>query len=72
MSAKRRLYEGVDVPAALYGAEIWNMGAAERRRWNVMEMRYLRNICGVTRMDWVRNDEVRRGTGVLKEMAEQT
>ncbi len=66
MSAKRRLYEGVVVPIALYGAETWNMGAAERKRLNVMEMRCLRNMCGVTRMDWVRNEEVRRRTGGCK------
>ncbi len=39
----------------LYGAEIRNMGAAERKRLNVMEMRCLRNVCGVTHMDHVRN-----------------
>ncbi len=50
MSAKRRLYEGIVVPAALYGAETWNMGAAERRGWSVMEMRCLRSVCGVTGM----------------------
>ncbi len=48
MSAKRRLYEGVVVPTALYGAETWNVGAAERKRLNVMEMRCLKNMCGVT------------------------
>ncbi len=58
MNAKRRLYEGVVVPTVLYGAETWNMGAAERRRLNVMEMRCLRSMCRVTRMDRVRNDEV--------------
>ncbi len=60
MNAKRRLYEGVvvNLPTALYGTETWNMGAAERRRLNVMEKRCLRSICGVTRMDRVRNDEV--------------
>ncbi len=40
MNAKRRLYEGVVIPTALYGLE--------RRRLNVMEMRCLRSICGVT------------------------
>ncbi len=44
-SAKRRLYEGVVVPMALYGSETWNMGAAERKRLNVMEMRCLRTMC---------------------------
>ncbi len=62
---------GVVVPTALYGAETWNMGAAERKRLNVMEMRYLRSMCGVTLMDQVRNDEVQRRTGVVKELAER-
>ncbi len=48
INAKRRLYELVVILAVLYGAEIWNMGAAERRRLNVMEMRCLSNMCGVT------------------------
>ncbi len=38
VSAKRRQYEGVVVPSVLYGAETWNMGAAEKRLI-VMEMR---------------------------------
>ncbi len=69
MNAKRRLYEGVVVLDALYGAESWNMGAAERRL-NVIEMRCLRSMCGVTQMDRVRNDEVRRRSGVVRELAE--
>ncbi len=44
MNAKRRLYEGVLVSTALYGAETWNMLAAQRRRLNVMEMRCLRTV----------------------------
>ncbi len=52
---------------ALYGAETWNMGAAERKRLNVMEMRCLRNMCGVTRMERVRNEEVRRRTEGCKK-----
>ncbi len=71
MSAKRRLYKGIVVPTALYGAETWNMGAAERRRLNLIEMRCLINMCRATRMERVRNDEVRKRKGVVKELAEQ-
>ncbi len=46
MSAKRRLYEGVVVPGAPYGAKTWSMGALERRRLNVRERRCLRSMCG--------------------------
>ncbi len=41
MIARRMLYEGIVVLTALYGAETWYMGAAERRRLNVMELRCL-------------------------------
>ncbi len=36
MSAERMLHEGIVVLTALYRAETWNMGAAERRRLNIM------------------------------------
>ncbi len=50
LSSKKRLHEGVVVPTALYGTETWNMGAAEKRRLNVMETRCLRNMYGVRQM----------------------
>ena len=67
MQVKRRLYEGIAIPTALYGAETWSMGAAEKRL-NVAEMKCLRGMCGVTRMDRIRNEEVRRRTGVTREL----
>ena len=39
IKAKNCLYEGVIVPTALYGAEAWGMGSAERRKVNVLEMK---------------------------------
>ena len=35
IKAKKWLYEEVIVPMALYGAEAWGMGSAERRKVNV-------------------------------------
>ena len=35
IKAKKRLYEGVIVPTALYGAEAWGMRSAERKKVNV-------------------------------------
>ena len=51
----RRLYEGIAVPTALYGTETWSMGVAEKRL-NAMEMRCPRSMCGVTRMNPVKNE----------------
>ena len=63
-NAKRCLYERVIVPTVTYGAETWSMREAERKRLEVFEMRCLRSMVGVTRMDRVRNEEVRRRAGV--------
>ena len=74
IKAKKCLYEGVIVPTALYGAVAWGMRSAERRKVNVLEMKSLRSLVGVSRMDRVRNEEVRKRAGierVLASIAEQ-
>ena len=59
IKAKKCQYKGVIVPTALYEAEAWGMRSAERRKVNVLEMKCLRSLVGVSRMDRVRNQEVR-------------
>ena len=51
IKAKKCLYEGVIVLTALYGAEAWGMRSVERRKENVLEMKCLRNLVGVSRTD---------------------
>ena len=51
IKAKKCLYEGVIVPTALFGAYAWGVGSAERRKMNVLEMKFLRSFVGVSRMD---------------------
>ena len=64
IKSKKCLYEGVIVPMALYGAEAWGMRSAERS-----EMKCLRSLVGVSRMDRVKNEEVRRRAGIERELA---
>ena len=45
------------------------MGSAERRKVNVLEMKCLRSLVGVSRMGKVRTDEVLWRTGIKKEFA---
>ena len=63
------IYEGVIVPSALYGAEAWGIRSAERRKVNVLEMKCLRSLVGVSRMNRVRNEEVRTIAGLERELA---
>ena len=64
IKAKKCPYEGVIVQAALYGAETWGMRSAERKNANVLEMKCLRRLVGVSRIDRVRNEQVRRRAGI--------
>ena len=45
------------------------MRSAERRKVNVLEMKCLRSLVVVSRMDRVRNEEVRRRAGIERELA---
>ena len=69
IKAKKRIYEIVIVPMALYGPEVWGMRSAERRKVNVLEMKCLRSLVGVSPMDRVRNEEVRRRDVIERELA---
>ena len=66
---KKCLCEVVIVPTALYGAEAWGLRSAERKKVNALEMKCLRSLVGVSRMDRVRNDDVRRRAGIEMEFA---
>ena len=69
IKTKKCQYEGVIVPTAVFGAEAWGMRSAESRKVNVLEMKYFRSLVGVSRMDRVRNKEVRRRAGIERELA---
>ena len=50
--------------AMLYGAECWPTKRRHVQQISVVEMRMLRWICGDTRRDRVRNDDIRDRLGV--------
>ena len=70
IKANKCLYEGgIIVPTALYIAEERGMRSCDRRKVNVLEMKCLRSLVGVSRMDRVRNGEVRRRAGIEGKLA---
>ena len=60
---------GVIVPTELYGAEAWGMRSAERRKVNVLEMKCLRSLVGVSRIDRVGNEDVHVRAAIEREFA---
>jgi hypothetical protein len=57
------MYEGIVPPTFLYGSEVWAIGAQERRRMEVMEMKCMGAMCGVRIMNIVRYEDLRRRCG---------
>ena len=61
---KAKIYRSVVRPVALYGVECWPTTKDAERRLTTMETRMLRRTVGVTRLDRLRNKEIRSRFGV--------
>ncbi|KAF3658415.1 putative pre-mRNA-processing factor 6-like [Capsicum annuum] len=61
---KGKFYRVAVCPAMLYGAECWLVKNSHIQKMNVVEMRMLRWMCGLTRGDRVRNETIREKVGV--------
>ena len=48
----------------MYGAEIWALKKAQETKLEVAEMRMLQWMCGVTKLDKIRNERIRGTTKV--------
>ena len=69
--AKVTVYEAVVIPTLTYRCETWVLKEREKSRLQATEMRVLRKITGVSRLDHVRNETVRERLGlepVLKKV----
>ena len=59
--AKLAVHNAVVVPTLVYGCEAWVLKERDKMRLQTMEMKVLRRVQGVTRMNCMRNEEIRRG-----------
>jgi hypothetical protein len=64
LKLKGKFYRTAIRPDMLYGAECWPTKRRHVQQLSVAEMRMLRWICGNTRRDRVRNDDIRKRLGV--------
>jgi hypothetical protein len=62
-----KFYRAVIRPAMLYGAECWPTKRRHAQQLGVAEMRMLRWMCGHTRNDRVRNDDIRDKSWFIAE-----
>ncbi len=65
-----RCYRTVVRSALMYGAETWSLKKAQDNKLEVAEMRMLQWMCGVTKLDKIRN-EIIRGTPKVGEITKK-
>lgn len=58
------------VPTLLHGSETWTLQRRHRSKIQAMEMRYLRRV-GVSRIDRVPNEDIKRGIETVLELAKK-
>lgn len=61
-STKIRIYEAVVEPILTYGAECWQMTKNDRKVIDTVEMDFLRRACQVSKIEHIRNEDIRRRT----------
>lgn len=64
LKLKGKLYRVVVRPTMLYGTECWAATRKQEQRLMVAEMRMLRWMCGFTRLDRIKNVDIRTRVGV--------
>ena len=69
---KGKVYRTVVRPALMYGAETWALKKAQETKLEVEDMRMLRWMCGVTKLDKIRNERIRGTTKVGGNHKEST
>ena len=57
---KRALYERRVIPTVVYGPETWTLSVQEKRKYEVFEIMYLRNIYGIRRSERMINSLIKQ------------
>ena len=70
LKLKLRLYRALILPIATYASETWALTVSDEKKLLVFEMQCLRSILGVSRLNRIRNEEIRRITGSEKTIIE--
>ena len=70
LKLKLQLYRALILPIATYASETWALTVSDEKKLLVFEMQCLRSILGVSRLNRIRNEEIRRITGSEKTIIE--
>ena len=53
------MFECMCLPSVMYGCKTWMISARARKSLNDFQMKGLRVICKLRKIDWIRNERIR-------------
>ena len=65
-----RLYWALNLPITTYASETLALTAADEKKLLIFEIQCLRSVLGVSRLNRIRNIEIRRATGTEKTIVD--
>ena len=65
LQTKLTIYTTIVDPILTYGCEWWQLSYKEKKMIETVEMDFLRRACNISRMQQVRNEDIRRKTGYV-------
>lgn len=68
---KLKLHNVISKPTLLYGSETWVLRAADKRRIETAEMRFLRPLLGLSLRDQIKSEEIRKQLKIKRTMVEE-
>ena len=67
MKVTEKVYKTDVRPAMMYGAETWAVKKAQEKKLDVAEMRMLRWMSGVTKLDRIRNESIEKRRRIRRQ-----
>ena len=63
---KVRLYESLVLSTLLYSADLWPLSVTQMKKLEATHHKFQLRLLGISRMDKVKNDDIRKKTGLRK------
>jgi len=70
MKHKIHVYKALVLPIAIYASETWSLRETEKNLLLTFEMRCLRTLMGISRIQRYRNVDIRQTLGVQKTIVD--
>lgn len=67
-TTKKMLYKTIVQNISTYGSEIWTINKKCERRLKSLEMNYWRRSCGISRLDRIRNEDIKERMDVQESI----